>query len=492
MIGAARAVSLAFVLPLAALACDADTLKPPAIGPPEGIEAADFRDGTRLTFPLWRTADGFSVRQGTIHDRLLDVTCAFTHATDGKRRCLPTSLSSSSGAFADARCTQPLALEGTGEPYVRFDMRGPGSFCEGTDWLTEIREGGAPVGMDTVYRSTTDGCEAFVPHARQNFRYTGAVVPPERFVAAEEVVVPPPGRARLGTVLLVAEDGAWFKQPALHDTRDGLRCQPRLASDGRIRCLPAGRFAVSFGGDRGAADCSGPQIVDPVACPAGAVNAAEVWSTTCPQHLELHAPGASVPDGPRFGVDGSGVCVGGTVLGGGVQVGPELAPARFALLEERQLGAGRLRRSVYVDVDIAGAGAGGATLPVSDTSAYDTLLGAPCTFFPDESGATRCQPRPSLLTTAFRDARCSDAVAVDTYSFLVDPCFHEVDPVPRYASMNGALFGPATRAAEPFRLLYILVGPNAFCQEAAHLLGSEVTHYNLGPGVPFDLVTALP
>src|SRR5688572_17070185 len=85
-------VASVFLLPLALGACGAGSSRLPT-DPPGGDGDADFHDGSRLTFPVWRTADGFSVRKGTAHDALFDVACAFEPAADGALRCLPVSQS---------------------------------------------------------------------------------------------------------------------------------------------------------------------------------------------------------------------------------------------------------------------------------------------------------------------------------------------------------------------------------------------------------------
>jgi hypothetical protein len=472
-----------FLLPLALGACGAGSSRLPTMTDPAAGDA-DFHDGSRLTFPLWRTADGFTVRKGTVHDGLFDVACAFEPASaTGELRCLPVSQSFGYDRFADAACSQPLASDSLDDRYARFARYS--DRCPDSYWI-EIREAGAVVEATTVYeRAGTEGCVAIARSARESYRYTGAVIPADRFVAAQEVVVQPTGRARLGAVRLVAEDGAWLQQPMFHDTRDDVRCRPQLASDGRYRCLPAGRYAVGIG-DRREPDCSGPQIASPVGCALGAADVVEVRSSSCPRHVALHAPGAYW-DGSRFWFDASGVCVAASTKGSSIEVGAELNPAQYALLELQQLGTGRLRTPVYVDVDVHA----GHTVRASGTSPYDTLVGGPCTFTTDDAGATRCQPH--LLTTAFRDARCSDPAAVDMYTSLTDPCFATGDPAPRYATMGGALYGPATRAPQRFDQLFTLVGPNASCQDATSSLTEPwVTHYTMGPRASFDLVAASP
>ena len=486
-------LSLVFVSSLAVAACGGGSLKPPPTHLPdggvvEGEVAADFQDGSRLTFPLWRTADGFAVRKGTIYDGALDVDCTFEIASDGRRRCLPASRSVVNERFADPACTEPLADFGSVDArYVRSTWYS--TACAGRDdgVRVEIREAGAEVETTTVYEisATAGGCVEAFRNGRQSYRYTGAVVPPDRFVAAEEALVQPTGRARLAQVRLAGEDGAWLQQATFHDTRYDVRCTPQLASDGRFRCLPAGRHVIGIEVDRGRPDCSGPQIASPVRCADGAADVIEVPSTSCPRYLALHAPGAAWAGREKFGMDQNGICVAGFgTSASGVEVGAELAPAQYALLELRHMGTGRLRTSLYVDVDIQpGHGA-----RASGTSAFDTALGAPCAFTTDDAGATRCQP--ALLTPAFRDAGCSEAVAIDMYASLVDPCFAS-DTTPRFTSIAGALYGPATRAAQPYDQLFRLIGPNAICENASSLLEPYVTHYATGPRTA-DMVAATP
>ena len=480
-------VSLVFVCSLVVVAgCGGSSRLLPTDPPVEGELAADFHDGSRLTFPLWRTADGFAVRKGTIHDGMLDVDCTFEIATDGRRRCLPASHSLINHRFADPACTQPLASNSIGDRYVRSTVHGTGCVGGEDGYRVEIREAGATVETTAVYEmsATAGGCVEVFRSGREGYRYTGAVVPPENFVAAEEVVIQPTGRARLGQVRLVADDGAWLQQPTFHDRRDGVRCRPQLASDGRFRCLPAGRYTTGLEGDRTGPDCSGPRIGSPVRCADGAADVIEVPSATCPPHLALHAPGAAWAGRQKFVIDENGLCLPGYLATiSAVEVDAEIAPASYALLELQHAGTGRLRTSVYVDVDVHPGHAARA----SGTAAYDTLLGVPCAFTTDDAGATRCQP--SLLTPAFRDPSCSDAVGVDMYSWLTDPCF-STNTTPRYTSVAGGIYGPATRAAQPYDQLFRLLGPN--CEDASSLVESYVTHYATGPRTSFDLVAATP
>src|SRR5262245_54762969 len=79
----------ALVLVAALAACGGRAGPLPATEPDD----ADFHDGTRLSLPLWRAADGTGIvqRQGTIFDGERRETCELAQASDGRLRCLPVS-----------------------------------------------------------------------------------------------------------------------------------------------------------------------------------------------------------------------------------------------------------------------------------------------------------------------------------------------------------------------------------------------------------------
>lgn len=76
--------------------------------------AAAFNSGSRIKMrvTLQKGADGSQYGgYPTPFDTMLNVDCSPGTAADGKTRCLPKSLTTVYGYFADSACTQPLALE---------------------------------------------------------------------------------------------------------------------------------------------------------------------------------------------------------------------------------------------------------------------------------------------------------------------------------------------------------------------------------------------
>ncbi|HVU02921.1 MAG TPA: hypothetical protein VHE30_14275 [Polyangiaceae bacterium] len=79
--------------------------------------------GTRLKGKYILGTDGTKQYQKDVwYDSQLDTDCVFTHAGDGKIRCLPTGLKAPYGSmrFTDDKCTQPL---------VTFDQTPPQPGC---------------------------------------------------------------------------------------------------------------------------------------------------------------------------------------------------------------------------------------------------------------------------------------------------------------------------------------------------------------------------
>ncbi|MEO5768221.1 MAG: hypothetical protein ABIS92_07700 [Polyangia bacterium] len=440
---------------------------------------ADFCNGSRLKFPLWRTADDFAQRQGTIYDSVRREHCTFGRAADDKWRCLPQAGASVSDGsyFANAACTDAVAVTGSSAeavantlpPYAVFRLPSPAPACETPQW--EYRELGAQLRTgETLYSLTGAGCVSTVlgPVERQTYFRAGRVLPPDLFVAAEEVVVRPPVAARcpLGEVQLRAEDGASIRL-SLVDVLSGKRCAPEGMTDGSIRCVPTARYQLSTAADL----CGGPRVAVASACAVGEGALVAHRSLTCPHDLRLYQAG------PAW----SGTeCAGGpppAVIDPTVEVGPELSPDTFVELAVRHAGTGRLRATQYFEEL-------GAWIPAAEAPIYDSVLEESCTFKAGPDGQVRCVP-PTLFA-AFRDAACTDPVGV---AVDIDACVGE--PAQKYVGVNGRVYRRGAELTPSPAQLFSVSTEDSACRSDPGVVGGTYRHYAVGAEVDLVAATAL-
>ncbi|HET6150207.1 MAG TPA: hypothetical protein VFH68_21885 [Polyangia bacterium] len=469
-------LGLVVAVALALAACGGPTQQAdPAGVDPVDPRSADFQSGTRLKLPFWSSADGVTRWQGTIYDTARGEPCIFQRAADGKRRCLPDTSILQEDLFGDAACTQPLAAGagGTPEGYARLYLATPA--CE-EGARVELREVGPELGRDPAYALSDAGCVLTTPVSRLVHYRTGRALPPDLFVAADQVVLPAtevPGR--LAEVYLRAEDGARIRM-GLYDMQEDVPCTAQVTGDGATRCVPAGSYVDNSSGDLGRPDCSGPRIATALACRQGKADLVALDDGACPRHVQLYAPGPAWPGGQTYRQSEQGACVAGPVVTTpSVQIVDALDPARFARLEIRHRGAGRLRDTRYQE-------AGASTSIAPSRWVYDSLLGEPCAFGTAPDGEIRCVP--SLLLTLYRDAACADPVGLD---ILGGPC----DVVPaNYVAADGRLHAHGDRLSAPPAELFGIAPETGACQSANVWLSSTFSYYEIGPAISAELVAA--
>jgi hypothetical protein len=435
------------------------------------VAPRDFGDGTRLKISVWLTEDGFVEPRGNFHDSERDESCTFLRAADGRRRCMPAAMTFEREWFADPACTESLASNFTGSPAPYLAFRVDAGSCEGGP-LLEYWEAGPEFDGAEGYAMSGAGCLPVALPVKQVLYRIGRILPPELFVAGEETVMAVPGgNGRLAEIHVRSDDGAFLKQ-GLFDAQDATRCAPHETRDGEIRCIPSGRYAVSASGPFGQPDCSGPRIANEASCPEGKAEMVTMTSADCSRHVQLFSPGALWQGSQTFSASDTGCVAAPAVTTTLVEVGAELDPARFVGLTIEHAGTRRLRSTRYLDGK-------GASLP---ESIYDSLLETSCTFSLAPDGRSRCTP--PMLSTAFLDATCTEAVAVAFYS---EPC--EPASGKKYLMVNGSLHERGAKLSEPPVEIFALASPGA-CVVAPYMLSTGFSYFAAGPEVPVELVAA--
>jgi hypothetical protein len=453
-----------------------------ALQPPPGMTGAagmngvapavDFQDGTRLRFPVWRAPDGTVQRQGTILDTARDQACTPMKASDGKLRCLPGGgYDTKADTFADPACTQPLASgQGAAPPNgVALGILSPatGEACDRVvRWEVRQLDG---LHTGSGFRLSDGSCVATGLSARETWYRTGAVLPPETFVAIDDgdiVAVKPD--ARISERRWRAEDGAWLRA-GLFDTAEQRPCDEIVTSDGQVRCVPVPRFRLA-GSSKGQADCGGPTLADQVACPADTADIV-LSGMTCAGQYEVHAIGQPYQAAQRFARNDAGACVASPNFVGTVVPGAVIEPSRYASLEVVREGTGRLRHERYAHAD-------GARAPTGWL--YDTELHERCRFGKSPAGEILCHP-PTMYG-AFRDMECKQPVAVDTF-----PARCASDGEERFVTLKGKLYQLGARLAGPPAALFDMQGTEGRCLPS-YLLFKDFAYYEVGAEVAVTLV----
>lgn len=163
-----------------------------AIGPDNSPQAStppgpgDSTAGSRLKSRYYVADDGSRQWIGW-HDTQLDVDCGFALASDGKTRCMPTSVGSVSGSFADSSCSQPLAaaLGGCSVPKLAVQIDTANASCSGVPY--RAFNVGAPFTGTTAYVKS-GGCTSVSVTGGTTLYQTTGERPPSDFVAATEQV----------------------------------------------------------------------------------------------------------------------------------------------------------------------------------------------------------------------------------------------------------------------------------------------------------------
>lgn len=227
---------------LAASACSTkDASSSPS---PDTWSASEAASGTRLRARFLAAGDARS--HVGFHDTQRNEDCTFQPAEFGRTRCLPETVSYSTGSgslFSDPECKHAVQVLPTG-PQTCSDAK----YAIGTVY-DQVKCTQAPLelrrilGKATVFQGTGTGCAPITPEAV----VLSDVVPWTDYVAATATTGPSATDA-LGESVLVSDDGAkqhsGFRSAAL-----GEDCAFEVMADGVARCVPSGRTGQVYYSD---------------------------------------------------------------------------------------------------------------------------------------------------------------------------------------------------------------------------------------------------
>jgi hypothetical protein len=397
----------------------------------EGVDAgpslsSQLTDGTRLV-GKWRvTADGLSQLE-SLHDKALDIDCAWATAGDGMLRCLPTSidftLPNDAMYYADSSCTQPIYGTGACAP-TRAYVALVTPTCPSGLRIFSIGAALSTPPTSLWYGNGTSTCTAGA-EVSDPAHYALTEIPPSTFVGGAES--PGPSSAGLAAAFVVGGDGSRSFHK-LRDTANGqVACSFETATDSMLRCLPSDPVLAN-------GDYADPQCTVPVAqtsatsCPSVAF--AGIATSGCPAATTIFRGGAAVQT--EYNASNGQCNVELAVGPSWFAQGPTVAPSSF-VAGTRAYAAGSSR--LVPRVVHAG------TLVVDDEITNiavlrDTQRNEECIPRMAADMVTRCVPYPvddvaSAAATAagiFSDAACTVAAAITQtvgcsmpkYAFAID------------------------------------------------------------------------
>ncbi len=150
-----------------------------------GNAQQELRAGTRLKVRKLVGDDGAEQQIG-FFDTQLNMNCAFTKASDGSMRCLPTTTLQGGTYYIDAGCTQPIVTGcDDGSQYVRVAMN---VGCVGGGVVTRVYDRGNAVTMQPFVGTPGNCMQSMFTGTVGEALTVGAEVAPTLFVAATEVV----------------------------------------------------------------------------------------------------------------------------------------------------------------------------------------------------------------------------------------------------------------------------------------------------------------
>lgn len=153
-----------------------------ALTDPVPDASADPTSGTRLKAKYIKADDGARAPMADVwHDSQRNEECRFQRASDGKQRCLPTSVNYA-GYYADASCTQLLAYIQTGCTPTKYAGEAL-QLCSGVSFTYNYYPLGAKVNPATVYVKSGAMCVGTSPLVGYDYYSTGGMISPSAFVA---------------------------------------------------------------------------------------------------------------------------------------------------------------------------------------------------------------------------------------------------------------------------------------------------------------------
>jgi hypothetical protein len=358
-----------------------------------------FRSGTRLRAHV---AHGGAAQLFLgWRDTQLGADCAFTAASDGRIRCLPTT--TVRAFFLDASCTQrAVAVPTCAEPprWVVEQSGGCDPVFGARDAPSIVRALGAEQTAKALYSMESGRCarRAALPDTR--IFAAGDVVDPGIFVAA--TVEDVPRDARLSARTYVGEDRSI--QPAgIVDAELG-PCRPPPVGVEDSLCLPTS-LAWSIG--HVAAGCGEPAAYTQARCPPPRAIVKYEAGGCVPGKLSIFEVGA-VTEGHRL--EGAQCKTLGESDHVHYRLGAEVAPSTFAMIKVQRHG-GRLQTTYLSTIS------GAPLLPLGRL--HDTARDVDCDPMRFEDGTVRCVAIDTPIASGlFADEGCEQP-AVER---IVDAC----------------------------------------------------------------------
>jgi len=367
-------------------------------GPPL-VETRDFGSGARLHARAWEVDGALVLRD--FFDSARGEACSFVedgtwHIGPGPTYwCLPLRLAHHDlgfgpfALFSDSACTERVALSPRGGPATYAVVRPPDACAS----APSVHHAGEP---EMIAPWIFDGTGCRRAPAPLMVQRLGDAVPLESFARATERVED--RGSRIGSLLAVADDGAWMTLGAVDLERsEAVRIdEPRAGS---LRWVPA-RVAFEGAGQElfGDVTCAvsvPTKIARDAVCPLTAVL---VFEDECGA-ARFHALGQPLASQRLHARDARDACV--PYSGGGVlafELGAPLPPSALAPAFAVDVGGDEVRRRGY-------AGAGGDVATWGDL--VDVATREPCTPTVAYDGSRRCLPVASASITLFADDACT-------------------------------------------------------------------------------------
>jgi hypothetical protein len=391
-------------------------------GDDDGAPTGDtFASGTRLK-AVYQDGGGGAVRLARWFDTELDAPCRFAYAPDGVLHCLPTT--EFGIQFADAACTQPLALFDPGnevpDRIVVTELGCPGPIRRGTPYAM----GGVHTVASTYIMGADGICQPGGPVTNGVVAHDITVLDETMFAAGEMATVMRDGDG--DTQAIRGADGAYEVVNPIDTT--GAPC-----ADGSIdgRCAPWA-MSYSFGDLFGDASCTQPAAyaVGAIDCPVPAFATVYNRIDGC-WTRSVASVGTEVPDENLYESPDGSTCAPPMYARGSRYFALGAAAADpFMHISVVDVGTGRLRARHV-------ANAQGVRLAPEGSQVWsDTQLDIECGVFDG-----RCIPQRSIPLTggdAFADAACTQYLFEDSTGCAGTPT------VPAWvgaSDMNGAIVG---------------------------------------------------
>lgn len=400
------------------------------------------RSGSRLRL-RWLESEGVRVVLG-LHDTQLGTDCTVRKAEDGELYCFPGAPQTK--VFVDALCSQLAATTNscTPAPTMLATVSRPGVLGTSSSCVfVELYAVQAPEPLASYFAQfPTASCveNPAGPHEGFLAQRLTARVPESALVHVTEVATT--GKELVQNRYFAGDDGSYLPAGFV-DTRFGA-CEPGVAGDGRIRCLPRSDVDTVPGMFSDSA-CSTPVAIGLPACNAPEpklvgsnepnTNGSGCRSSTR-RLFELGEPVAKAFSGSPCGE----VNFGTQTLAH--RVGKELAPETFPLLDAVPVGSGRLRLQGWSAHGLEPIF--GLATPLTFT---DAQLSLSCSAATTNDGALRCVPAVSGFAHA--DATCSRPYVSSTCVMQPAPRFARRESDPCHVAVHAVAREPETLAT-PF------------------------------------------